>query len=128
VKARDPETNPLSEPLKGRENGVPVEADLSAGVAPGSAFFDFIPHEFPKELMEQSPHFFFFLDFGTALILQEIKNQCKYARKGLARFLWTDTQRERAYKEPFGKETAFRGMQCHGPITDQDARVIVTIV
>jgi hypothetical protein len=57
---------PLSDPLKGQEKGVPLEAELSAGVAPGSAFFDFTPLKFPKEFVEEFPHFFFFLDFGTA--------------------------------------------------------------
>jgi hypothetical protein len=55
----------------------------------------------------------------------------EYHRIGIARFIWTPSQREADYKgrkpgEPTPEDR--RGITCHGPTTDRDARVTVRIV
>jgi len=121
--------------------GVPVEITCAAGVAPGAAYFD-VGDAFP----EYAVCFALFLDWGNALILKQVdgpgaeypggndnelqkkgKTGNEWKRIGLARFIWTPSQREESYRQDHPK-TLHRGILCHGPITNKDQRVLVTII
>jgi hypothetical protein len=121
---------------------VTVEITCAAGVARGAAYFD-VGDEFPGN----SACFALFLDWGNALIVTKTdgrpaeysgatdhevqrkeKMENKWKRIGLARFIWTPSQRA-AQDGRTGKDwNLHRGIQCHGPITDQDQKVSVILI
>jgi hypothetical protein len=124
--------------------GVPIEITCAAGVAPGTAHFDDL-NAFPANF----DCFALFLDWGNALIVTRTDvrspeypegNGDEYQRKGktgnewkrigLARFIWTPQQREEACRgnEDLSNMKMHRGIWCHGPITDQDPKVLVTLI
>jgi hypothetical protein len=124
--------------------GVPIEITCAAGVAPGTAHFDDL-NAFPANF----DCFALFLDWGNALIVTRTDgrspeypggNDDEYQRKGktgnewkrigLARFIWTPQQREEACRgnEDLSNVKMHRGIWCHGPITDQDPKVLVTLI
>jgi hypothetical protein len=103
---------------------VPVEVHTAFGVAPGAAYSD-TESEFPQSYS----CFALFLDWGNALVLEKRDGTVsEYQRIGIARFIWTPSQKEAACRQKLDKIALHRGIMCHGPITDQDKRVDVTIV
>lgn len=124
--------------------GVPTEVHCSAGIAPGTIFFDTEP-SFPQ----QYKCFALFLDWGNALVLKKVdkngedfqriagtgdewqrvgRTGDEYQRIGIARFIWTPSQRAEEYGKGTHNMTFHRGVQCHGPITDGDEKVEVTFI
>jgi|SRR5579871_2618805 len=125
-----------------KANAVPVETTCAAGVARGAAYFD-VGDEFPKN----ADCFALFLDWGNALIVTETegpsaehsggnkheiqtkgKSGTAWKRIGLARFIWTPSQKEEQDGRTGKDWNLHRGIQCHGPITDRDQKVLVTLV
>jgi hypothetical protein len=122
-----------------------VEITCAAGIAPGSAYLDDASETFPEDGSEL---FALFLDWGNALVVTRTDGRLpeylggdeddfqkrartgnEWKRVGLARFIWTPSQREAAnVRGPGGMAPNSRGVQCHGPITDGDERVLVTLV
>jgi len=84
----------------------------------GEAYFDFEPY---------FPCFGLFLDPQNALILKKTENaEDEYTRIGIAKFLRTQSQRE---AEPFFQLEPFRLRYVPwGPMTENDERVLVTII
>lgn len=79
--------------------GLAVEVSVSAGIAPGIAYLD-TRGEFPKSF-----HCFaLFLDWSNALVFARLKLRNKndgedeYHRIGVARFMWTQSQRDEFYR------------------------------
>jgi hypothetical protein len=89
-----------------------------------------------------------FLDWGNALIVTRVDGRHEdypggdedefqkvgrtgeeWKRIGLARFIWTPQQKQQMHEGGFkGPGSLSRGVQCHGPITDGDARRLVTLI
>jgi hypothetical protein len=108
--------------------GIPVQVSVAAGVAPGIAYFDTIS-EFPEKFR----CFALFLDWGNALVLAHLKksnnSEDEYHRIGIARFIWTQSQRDECYSmNDVPPSPDRRGVYYRGPITDEDERVTVKIV
>lgn len=97
--------------------GVLVELHLDHGVSMGNAFFDTGSH---------FPCFALFFDSSNALILTpNARNADDYVRIGIANFLRTDHQRS---TRPMYSESTGTVRVPYGPITVDDARVIVTVI
>ena len=126
--------------------GIPIEITCVAGVAPGTAYFDDLD-AFPANF----DCYALFLDWGNALIVARTdgrlpeypggndnepqrmgKTGNEWKRIGLARFIWTPQQREEPCRVVANKDWPnikfYRGIWCHGPITDQDPKSLVTLI
>ena len=108
--------------------GLLTEVHLDHGVSMGETFFDVQPY---------FPCYALFLDSSNALVLKQTGNpQGEYTRIGIAKFLRTQKQR---LENPMpsvasvsslyidGGESVFSKVPW-GPITDSDARLLVTVV
>jgi predicted ferric reductase len=107
--------------------GIPVEVSVSAGIAPGVAYLD-TRSEFPR-----FHPLALFLDWSNALVLARLKTKNNgedvYHRIGIARFIWTQSQKDDYYRlGDVPPPPDRRGVFYCGPITEDDEKTVAKIL